>query len=137
MKGSSFGCIYDTFNGFEGTMEGALDSIFDGDIPPGNTAVAAKVNVVLPPDLPFANPTGFQSIIGCDLTRIFVDNDKKRKANPGLSFADKNAIANPIWLLDGFEHTNTTLKAHCNILVLQEQASQGLQVQFHIGFPNG
>ncbi len=40
-------------------MEDALDVIFDEDVPPGITAVAAKVNIVWPPDLPFANPTGF------------------------------------------------------------------------------
>ncbi len=52
MKGSSFGAIYDTFDGFERQMEDALDSIFNEDVPPGVTAVAASVT------------QSFQSIIG-------------------------------------------------------------------------
>lgn len=71
-------------------MEDALDGIFDEDVPPSVTAVAASVT------------QSYQSIIGCDNTRIFMD-DKKRK--PGLSFDDKNVIAEPTWSLDGFEHT--------------------------------
>ncbi len=90
MKGSSFGVIYNAFEGFERHMEDALDSIFDEDVPPSVTAVAASVT------------QSYQSIIGCDNTRIFMD-DKKRK--PGLSFDDKNVIAEPTWSLDGFEHT--------------------------------
>ncbi len=75
MKGSSFGVIYNAFDGFERQMEDALDGIFNEDVPPGVTAVAASVT------------QSFQSIIGCDNTRIFMD-DKKRKS--GLSFVDKN-----------------------------------------------
>ncbi len=59
MKGSSFGVIYDAFDGFERQMEDALDGIFNEDVPPGVTAVAASVTQL------------FQSIIGCDNTRIF------------------------------------------------------------------
>ena len=70
-------------------MEDALDGIFDKDVPPSVTAVAASVT------------QSYQLIIGCDNTRIFMD-DKKRK--PGLSFIDKNVIAEPTWSLDGFEH---------------------------------
>jgi hypothetical protein len=90
MKGSSFGVIYDAFDGFERQMEDALDGIFNEDVTPGITDVAVSVT------------QSFQSIIGCDNTRIFMDN-KKRKL--GLLFVDKNVIAEPIWLLDGFEHT--------------------------------
>ena len=72
MKGSSFGVIYDAFDGFEWQMEDSLDGIFNEDVPPGVTAVAASVT------------QSFQSIIGCDNTRIFMD-DKKRKS--GLSGA--------------------------------------------------
>ena len=90
MKGSSFGVIYNAFEGFERHMEDALDGIFDEDVPPSVTAVAASVT------------QSYQSIIGCDNTRIFMD-DKKMK--PGLSFDDKNVIAEPTWSLDGFEHT--------------------------------
>jgi hypothetical protein len=53
-------------------MEDALDGIFNEGVPPGVTAVAASVT------------QSFQSIIGCDNTRIFMD-DKKRKS--GLSGA--------------------------------------------------
>ncbi len=49
MKGSSFGVIYDAFDGFERQMEGG---IFDGDVPPSVTAVAASVT------------QSYQSIIG-------------------------------------------------------------------------
>jgi hypothetical protein len=52
MKGSSFGAIYDAFDGFERQMEDALDGIFNEDVPPGVTAVAASVT------------QSFQSIIG-------------------------------------------------------------------------
>jgi hypothetical protein len=90
MKSSSFGAIYDAFDGFEQQMEDALDGIFNEDVPPSVTAVAASVT------------QSFQSIIGCINTRIFMDN-KKRKS--GLSFDNKNVIAEPTWLLDGFEHT--------------------------------
>jgi hypothetical protein len=71
-------------------MEDALDGIFDEDVPPGVTAVAASMT------------QSFQSIIGCDNTHIFKD-DKKRKS--GLSFVNKNVLAEPTWSLDGFEHT--------------------------------
>jgi hypothetical protein len=94
MKGSSFGVIYDAFDGFERQMEDALDGNFNEDVPPGVTAVAASVT------------QSFQSIIGCDNTRIFMD-DKKRKS--GLSFVDKNVIAEPTWSLDGFEHTRRNI----------------------------
>ncbi len=43
MKGSSFGAIYDAFDGFEQQMEDALDGIFNEDVTPGITAVAASV----------------------------------------------------------------------------------------------
>ena len=56
-------------------MEDALDDIFDEDV-----TVAASVT------------QSYQLIIGCDNTRIFMD-DKKRK--PGLSFDDKNVNAEP------------------------------------------
>jgi hypothetical protein len=49
----SFRGIYDAFNGFEKTMEEALDGAVDEDIPPGITVVAAKRP---PPFLPFAIP---------------------------------------------------------------------------------
>jgi hypothetical protein len=81
--------IYDAFDGFEQQMEDALDGIFDKDVPPSVTAVAASLT------------QSYQSIIGCDNTRIFMD-DKKRKL--GLSFIDKNVIVEPTWSLDGFEH---------------------------------
>ena len=74
MKGISCGVIYDAFDGFERQMEDALDGIFDEDVPPSVTAVAASVT------------QSYQSIIGCDNTHIFMD-DKKRK--PGLSFVEK------------------------------------------------
>ena len=70
MKGSSFGVIYDTFDG----------GIFDEDVPPSVTDVATSVTQL------------YQSIIGCGNTRIFMD-DKKRKV--GLLFNDKNFIAEP------------------------------------------
>ena len=78
MKGISCGVIYDAFDGFERQMEDALDGIFDEDVPPSVTAVAANVTQL------------YQLIIGCNYTCIFMD-DKKRK--PGLSFIDKNVIA--------------------------------------------
>jgi hypothetical protein len=59
MKGSSFGVIYHAFDGFERQMEDAFDGIFNEDVPPGVTAVAASVTQL------------FQLIIGCDNTRIF------------------------------------------------------------------
>jgi hypothetical protein len=59
MIGSSFGAIYDAFDGFERQMEDAFDGIFNEDVTPGITAVAASVT------------QSFQSIIGCDNTRIF------------------------------------------------------------------
>jgi hypothetical protein len=59
MKGSCFGVIYDAFDGFEWQMEDALDGIFNEDVPPGVTAVAASMT------------QSFQSIIGCDNTHIF------------------------------------------------------------------
>ncbi len=59
MKGSSFGVIYDAFDGFERQMEDALDGIFNEDVPPGVAAVAARVTQL------------FQLIIGCNNTRIF------------------------------------------------------------------
>jgi hypothetical protein len=89
MKGSSFGAIYDAFDGFEQQME-RMHLTTSSMRMSGVTAVAASVT------------QSFQSIIGCDNTRIFMDN-KKRKS--GLSFDDKNVIAEPTWLLDGFEHT--------------------------------
>jgi hypothetical protein len=58
MKDSSFGVIYNAFDGFERQMEDALDGIFNEDVPPGVTAVAASVTQL------------FQSIIGCDNTCI-------------------------------------------------------------------
>jgi hypothetical protein len=52
MKGSSFGVIYDAFDGFERQMEDALDGIFDEDEDPGVADVAASATQL------------FQSIIG-------------------------------------------------------------------------
>ncbi len=53
MKGSSFGVICDAFDGFERQMEDALDGIFDEDVPPSVTDVAASVTQL------------YQLIIGC------------------------------------------------------------------------
>ena len=61
---------YDAFGSFERQMEEGLADIFDEDDPP-IVAVAASA-----------------SIIGCDLTRIFMDDTKKKKKT-GLSFDDK------------------------------------------------
>jgi hypothetical protein len=63
MKGSGFGVIYNAFDGFERQMEDALDDIFNEDVPPSVTAVAASVT------------QSFQSIIGCDNTPIFMDDE--------------------------------------------------------------
>jgi hypothetical protein len=62
MKGSSFGAIYNSFDGFERQMEDALDGIFNEDVTPDITAVAASMTQL------------FQLIIGCNNTRIFMDN---------------------------------------------------------------
>ena len=99
MDGSSFGGIYDAFGSFERQMEEGLADIFDEDDPP-IVAVAASA-----------------SIIGCDLTRIFMDDTKKKKKT-GLSFDDKNAIAEPIWSLNSFQYTRrnigkTYVKYYC------------------------
>ena len=96
MDGSSFGGIYDAFGSFERQMEEGLADIFDEDDPP----VAASA-----------------SIIGCDLTRIFMDDTKKKKKT-GLSFDDKNAIAEPSWSLNSFQYTRrnigkTYVKYYC------------------------
>ena len=92
MDGSSFGGIYDAFDSFERQMEEGLADI-DEDDPP-SVAVAASAT------------QSFQSIIGCDLTRIFMDDTKKKKPKKtGLSFDDKNAIAVPRWSLDSFQYT--------------------------------
>ena len=53
MKGNSFGVIYDAFDCFERQVEDALDGIFDEDVPPSVTDVAANVT------------QSYQSIIGC------------------------------------------------------------------------
>ena len=93
MDGISFGGIYDAFDSFERQMEEGLADIFDEDDPP-SVAVAASAT------------QSFQSIIGCNLTRIFMDDTKKKKPkNTGLSFNDKNAIAVPRWSLDSFQYT--------------------------------
>ena len=47
-------------------MEDALDGIFDEDVPPSVTAVAASVTQL------------YQLIIGCDNTRIFMDDKGNR-----------------------------------------------------------
>ena len=92
MDGSSFGGIYDAFDSFERQMEEGLADI-DEDDPP-SVAVAASAT------------QSFQSIIGCDLTSIFMDDTKKKKPkNTGLLFDDKNAIAVPRWSLDSFQYT--------------------------------
>ena len=92
MDGISFGGIYDAFDSFERQMEEGLADIFDEDDPP-SVAVAASAT------------QSFQSIIGCDLTRIFMDDTKKKPEKTGLSFEDKNAIAEPSWSLDSFQYT--------------------------------
>ena len=99
MKGSSFGAIYDAFDGFERQMEDALDGIFNEDVTPGITDVAVSVTQL------------FQSIIGCDNTRIFMDN-KKRKS--GLSFVDKNVIAEPLgrWTVSSIQDITLESNAH-------------------------
>ena len=82
MDGISFGGIYDAFDSFERQMEEGLANILDEDDPP-SVAVAASAT------------QSFQSIIGCDLTRIFMDDTKKKPKKTGLSFDNKNAIAAP------------------------------------------
>ena len=104
MEGSRFGGIYDAFDSFERQMEEGLADIFDEDDPP-IVAVAASA-----------------SIIGCDLTRIFMDDTKKKKKT-SLSFDDKNAIAEPSWLLNSFQYTRhnigkTYVKYYCIFLNL-------------------
>ena len=89
MDGSSFGGIYDAFGSFERQMEEGLADIFDEDATPSVVVAASTTQ-------------SFQSIIGCDLTRIFMDDTKKKPKKTGLSFADKNAIAVPRWSLDSF-----------------------------------
>ena len=92
MDDSSCGGIYDAFDSFEWQMEEGLADIFDEDDPP-SVAVAASAT------------QSFQSIIGCDFTRIFMDDTKKKKPKKtGLSFDDKNAIAVPRWSLDRFQY---------------------------------
>ena len=92
MDDSSFGGIYDAFDSFEWQMEEGLADINEDD--PPSVAVAASAT------------QSFQSIIGCDFTRIFLDNTKKKKPKKtGLSFDDKNAIAVPRWSLDRFQYT--------------------------------
>ena len=59
MDGSSFGGIYDAFGSFERQMEEGLADINEDD--PPSVAVAASAT------------QSFQSIIGCDFTRIFMD----------------------------------------------------------------
>jgi len=91
MDGSSFGGIYDAFGSFERQMEEGLADINEDD--PPSVAVAASTT------------QSFQSIIGCDFTRIFMDDTKKKKPKKtGLSFDDKNAIAVPRWSLDRFQY---------------------------------
>ena len=105
MDGISFGGIYDAFDSFERQMEEGLADIFDEDDPP-SVAVAASAT------------QSFGSIIGCDLTRIFVDDTKKKPKKTGLSFEDKNAIAEPSWSLNSFQYTRhnigkTYVKYYC------------------------
>ena len=91
MDGSSFGGIYDAFDSFDRQMEEGLADINEDD--PPSVAVAASAT------------QSFQSIIGCDFTRIFMDDTKKKKPKKtGLSFDDKNAIAVPRWSLDRFQY---------------------------------
>ena len=77
-------------------MEEGLADILDEDDPP-SVAVAASAT------------QSFQSIIGCDLTRIFMDDTKKKPKKTGLSFDNKNAIAVPRWSLDSFQYVLTIL----------------------------
>jgi hypothetical protein len=84
MKGSSFGVIYDAFDG----------GIFDEDVPPSVTAVATSVTQL------------YQLIIGCNSTCIFMD-DKKRKS--GLLFNDKNVIVESTCVVN---HTNYGLEQY-------------------------
>ena len=88
MDGSSFGGIYDAFGSFERQMEEGLADIFDEDDPP-SVAVAASAT------------QSFQSIIGCDFTRIFMDDTKKKKPKKtGLSFdtSTVSSIRSPLYL---------------------------------------
>ena len=81
-------------------MEEGLANILDEDDPP-SVAVAASAT------------QSFQSIIGCDLTRIFMDDTKKKPKKTGLSFDDKNAIVVPRWSLDSFQYTRHNIgKTH-------------------------
>ena len=64
MDGSSFGGIYDAFDSIERQMEEGLADINEDD--PPSVAVAASAT------------QSFQSIIGCDFTRIFMDDTKKK-----------------------------------------------------------
>ena len=76
MDGISFGGIYDAFDSFERQMEEGLADIFDEDDPP-SVAVAASAT------------QSFGSIIGCDLTRIFMDDMEKKPKKIGLSFESR------------------------------------------------
>ena len=92
--------IYDAFNSFERQMEEGLADILDEDDPPSVTVAANATQ-------------SFQSIIGCDLTSIFMDDTKKKPNKTGLSFDDKNAIAVPSWSLDSFQYTRHNIgKTH-------------------------
>jgi len=73
MDGSSFGGISDAFDSFERQMEEGLADIFDEDATPSVVVAASTTQ-------------SFQSIIGCDLTRIFMDGTKKKLKKTGLSF---------------------------------------------------
>ena len=84
MDGNSFEGIYDAFDSFERQMEEGLADIFDEDDPP-SVAVAASAT------------QSFQSIIGCDLTRIFMDDTKKKPKKTGLSFDTGFRISGPFW----------------------------------------
>ena len=105
MDGISFGGIYDAFDGFERQMEEGLADIFDEDDPPSVTVAASATQSV-------------GSIIGCNLTRIFMDDTKKKPKKTGLSFEDKYAIAEPSWSLNSFQYTRhnigkTYVKYYC------------------------
>ena len=83
MDSSSFGGIYDAFGSFERQMEEGLANINEDD--PPSVAVAASAT------------QSFQSIIGCDLTRIFMDDTKKKPKKTGFSFDMGFRISGPFW----------------------------------------
>jgi hypothetical protein len=102
------------FDSFELQMEEGLANILDEDDPP-SVAVAASAT------------QSFQSIIGCDLTRIFMDDTEKKPKKAGLSLDDKNAIAVPSWSLDSFQYTRRNIgKTHENTTARTSAASSAM-----------